>query len=144
MIQTADTLKLVKVLNFCQKGDQRGQLVVLEGARDIPFDIKCVFYIYGSDPEVKRGQFANRKAEFVLINVIGVCKVKIKDGRGNEAVFCLDKPHIGLYLPGMVWKEIYDFSEDSVLLVIASEHYDSEEYVRNYQEFVEEIKRLGL
>lgn len=117
---------MVKVLNFCQKGDQRGQLVVLEGGKDIPFDIKCVFFIYGSNPEVRRGQLTNRKTEFVLINVVGECKVKVKDGEGNEAVFCLDKPHIGLYLPSMVWQEIYDFTKDSVLLVIASEHYDSE------------------
>lgn len=126
MIQTTNMLKMVKVLNFCQKGDQRGQLVVLEGGKDIPFDIKCVFFIYGSNPEVRRGQLTNRKTEFVLINVVGECKVKVKDGEGNEAVFCLDKPHIGLYLPSMVWQEIYDFTKDSVLLVIASEHYDSE------------------
>lgn len=131
---------MVKILNFCQKGDSRGYLIALEGEKDIPFDIKRVFYIYGSNAEVIRGQHANRKTEFVLINLAGICKIKIKDGDGNEAVFCLDKPHIGLYLPNMIWKEMYDFSDDSVLLVIASEHYDSEEYIRNYQEFVEEIK----
>lgn len=65
--------------------------------------------------------------------------MRVKDGKGNEAVFSLNRPHTGIYLPNMVWKEMYDFSEDSVLLCLASEHYDSEEYVRNYEHFVEII-----
>lgn len=129
----------VKMLEFPQKGDERGHLVIVEGMMDIPFDIKRVFYIYGSDADVVRGQHANRKTEFVLINVAGTSKVKVKDGEGNEAIFCLNRPHTGIYLPTMVWKEMYDFSEDSVLLVVASEHYDPDEYIRDYDDFVEEI-----
>lgn len=129
----------VKMLEFPQKGDERGQLVIVEGEYDVPFDIKRVFYIYGSDAEVIRGRHANRKTEFVLINVAGTSKVKVKDGKGNEAIFCLNRPHTGIYLPTMVWKDMYDFSEDSVLLVLASEHYDAEEYIRNYDDFVREI-----
>lgn len=131
----------VKMLEFLQKGDERGHLVIVEGAKDVPFDIKRIFYIYGSDPAVVRGQHANRKSEFVLINVAGKSKVKVKDGLGNEAVFSLNRPHTGIYLPQMVWKDMYDFSEDSVLLVLASEHYDPEEYIRDYDEFVENVKK---
>ena len=129
----------VKMLEFPQYGDERGHLVIVEGGIDIPFDIKRAFYIYGSDKGVVRGQHAKRKTEFVLINVAGKSKVKVKDGKGNEAIYCLNRPHTGIYLPTMVWKDMYDFSSDSVLLVLASEHYDSSEYIRNYDEFVKEI-----
>ena len=125
----------VQMLEFPQRGDDRGHLVIVEGGIDVPFEIKRAFYIYGSDADVVRGCHANRKSEFVLINVAGNSKVKVKDGEGNEAIFCLNRPHTGIYLPTMVWKEMYDFSEDSVLLVLASEHYDPEEYIRDYEEF---------
>lgn len=134
----------VKMLEFPRKGDERGHLVIVEGGKDIPFEIKRAFYIYGSDKDVVRGQHANRRTEFVLINVAGSSKVRVKDGEGNEAIFCLNRPHTGIYLPTMVWKDMYDFSEDSVLLVLASEHYDAEEYIREYETFVKEVKEPVL
>ena len=133
----------VKMLEFSQHGDERGHLVIVEGGIDIPFEIKRTFYIYGSDAQVVRGQHANRKSEFVLINVAGTSKVKVKDGEGNEAIFCLNRPHTGLYLPTMVWKDMYDFSSDSVLLVLASTHYDADEYIRDYETFVKEMKKAN-
>ena len=129
----------VKMLDFPQRGDERGHLVIVEGNQDVPFEIKRAFYIYGSDHDVIRGQHANKRTEFVLINVAGKSKVKVKDGEGNEAIYCLNRPHTGIYLPTMVWKDMYDFSDDSVLLVLASEHYDATEYIRDYDEFVKEI-----
>ncbi len=131
----------VKMLSFKQNGDERGHLVVIEGNKDVPFDIKRIFYIYGSDPTVIRGQHANRETEFVLVNVAGKSKVKVYDGKGNEAIFILNRPHTGIYLPTMVWKDMYDFSEDSVLLVLASEAYNPDEYIRSYDKFVEEISK---
>lgn len=133
--------KEVRMLEFPQHGDERGHLVIVEGMKDIPFEIKRIFYIYGSDAEVVRGQHANLRSEFVLINVAGKSKVKVKDGLGNEAVFSLNRPHTGIYLPRMVWKDMYDFSEDSVLLVLSSEHYDASEYIRDYEEFERLIKQ---
>lgn len=129
----------VKMLDFPQRGDERGHLVIVEGNQDVPFEIKRAFYIYGSDHDVIRGQHANKRTEFVLINVAGKSKVKVKDGEGNEAIYCLNRPHTGIYLPTMVWKDMYDFSDDSVLLVLASEHYDATEYIRDYDEFIKEI-----
>lgn len=131
----------VKMLEFQQHGDERGHLVIAEGLQDVPFAISRVFYIYGSSHDVVRGKHANKKTEFVLINVAGASKVKVRDGKGNEAVFCLNRPHTGIYLPKMVWKEMYDFSEDSVLLVLASEHYDEEEYIRDYDEFAKVARK---
>lgn len=126
----------VQMLEFPQRGDERGRLVVVEGLKDVPFDIKRIFYIYGSDSTVVRGNHANRNSEFVLINVAGTSKVKVKDGKGNEAVFSLNRPHTGIYLPKMIWKEMYDFSENSVLLCLSSEQYDPAEYIREYDEYV--------
>ena len=117
-----------KILEFSEYGDERGSLVIAEGNMDVPFEIKRVFYMYGSDPDVIRGQHANKESEFVLINVSGSSKVKIDNGRENVIVE-LNKPRMGLYLSTMIWKDMYDFSPDSVLLVLASTHYDGSEYI---------------
>ena len=127
-----------KVLNFADLGDERGKLVVVEGEQHIPFAIQRVFYIYGSDSEVVRGQHANRESEFVLINVGGTSKVRIDNGH-SEAIIELNKPMMGLYIPTMVWKDMYDFSEDSILLVLASTHYNGQEYIRDYDEYKKEM-----
>lgn len=129
-----------KIIKFNQKGDERGHLVIVEGLVDIPFEIKRIFYIYGSDANVIRGNHANRRSEFVLINVSGKSKVKIDNGR-NIQVVELNEPHSGIYLPRMIWKEMYDFSSDSVLLVLASEVYDPQEYIRDYDEYKKEVNK---
>lgn len=133
--------KNVQLLEFEQHGDERGHLVAVEGQQDIPFDIKRIFYIYGSERDVIRGQHANKRSEFVLVNVAGTSKVRVDDGKGNQIVISLNRPHTGIYLPNLVWKEMYDFSEDSVLLCLASECYDGNEYIRNYDEFVRFVNR---
>lgn len=128
-----------KIIEFKDLGDERGNLVVIEGeGMDIPFDIKRVFYIYGSDSEVVRGQHANRETEFLLVNVGGTSKVRIDNGRETEIVE-LNRPGMGLYLPPMLWKDMYDFSPDSILLVLASRHYDAGEYIRDYEAYIEEM-----
>ncbi|MCI9324248.1 MAG: WxcM-like domain-containing protein [Lachnospiraceae bacterium] len=131
-----------KILEFEDLGDQRGNLVVIEGdGADIPFDIRRVFYIYGSDSEVVRGQHANRETEFLLVNVSGTSKVKVDNGKESRVIE-LNRPRMGLYLPPMVWKDMYDFSPDSVLLVLASRHYDASEYIRDYQEYRTELAKM--
>lgn len=127
-----------KTIFFSEMGDERGNLVVIEGHQDIPFEIKRVFYMYGSDPNIVRGQHANRRSSFVLINVSGTSKVRITDGT-DELIVVLDKPRMGVYIPPMYWKDMYDFSPDSVLLVLSDEHYDGSEYIRDYTEFLKEV-----
>lgn len=127
------------VIHFNERGDERGHMVVIEQLKDVPFEIKRLFYIYGSDADVIRGQHANRKSEFVLINVCGSSKVRVTDGT-NEKVYSLDKPHMGVYIPKMIWKDMYDFSKDSVLLVLSNELYDATEYIRDYDKYVKEMK----
>lgn len=134
------TLKeMCPVLKFKDLGDERGKLVVIEGNQAIPFEIKRVFYIYESDSTVVRGQHANLQSEFVLINVAGKSKVRITDGT-EEIIVELNEPMMGVYIPKMIWKDMYDFSSDSVLLVLASTHYDGNEYIRDYDEYLEIMK----
>ena len=133
----------IKILEFSDLGDERGNLVVVEGnGFDIPFEIKRVFYIYGSDAEVIRGRHANRKTEFVLINVSGTSKVRLDNGYEQEVIE-LNRPRMGLYLSTMLWKEMYDFSEDAVLMVLASDLYDESDYIRDYDEFLALVKKTS-
>ena len=134
-------MEFYSVLTFRELGDERGNLVVVEGNEDIPFDIARVFYLYGTDGTMVRGKHANRNSQFVLINVAGSSKVKVDDGLGHVQVVNLDKPRMGLYLPPMVWKEMYDFSEDSVILALSDQHYDGTEYIRDYDQFRREVKK---
>ena len=131
-----------RVIEFGEYGDARGNLVVAEcGGIDVPFDVKRVFYIYGSDSTVVRGSHANRRTEFVLINVAGSSKVRIDNGYETDVVE-LNRPRMGLYIPAMLWKDMYDFSQDSVLLVLASEHYDGNEYIRDLDEYVRMTREM--
>lgn len=133
-----------RLIEFVDLGDERGNLVVIEGeGMDIPFDIKRVFYIYGSDSTVVRGQHANRETEFLLVNVSGTSKVKVDNGKESEIIE-LNKPRMGLYLSSMLWKDMYDFSKDSVLLVLASRHYDGGEYIRDYDEYLKVLKEAEV
>lgn len=127
------------ILQFSDLGDERGKLIVIEGGVAIPFEIKRIFYMYGSDASVVRGQHANRNSEFVLINVAGKSKVRITDGK-EELVVELNEPMTGIYIPKLIWKDMYDFSPDSVLLVLANTHYDGGEYIRDYEEYLKLMK----
>lgn len=134
-------MKTVRLFELDQKGDENGHLVAAEGKGNIPFEIKRVFFIYGSDKDVVRGSHANKKSEFVLINVSGSSKIRVRSPGGYlDKVYCLDRPNLGLYLPNMVWKDMYDFSADSVLMVLASEIYDASEYIKDYNVFLKETE----
>ena len=129
-----------KLIEFRQNGDDRGYLVVMEGeSNDIPFLIRRAFYIYGSNADVVRGCHANYNTEFVLVNVAGSCRIKTDNGMGIIHDYYLDGRNKGVYIPSMVWKDMYDFSKDCVLLALASEHYDPDEYIRDYDLFVRRV-----
>lgn len=129
----------IQILDFPDLGDERGNLVVVEGESAIPFAINRIFYIYGSDSEVVRGCHANLRSEFVMINVSGTSKIKVDNGQ-EVKIIELNRPRMGLYLRNMVWKEMYDFSQDSVLLVLSNEHYDPEEYIRDYETYLKMVR----
>lgn len=127
-----------KILSWDERGDNRGKLVVVENIKDIPFEIKRIFYIYGMNEESVRGQHSNRRSEFVLINVAGSAKVRLHDGK-KETVVELYKPNMGLYIPKFMWKDMYDFSPDCVMLALSNKMYDGSEYIRDFDEFLREV-----
>lgn len=131
-------LKMKKV--FAQQhGDERGQLAVLEEKKEIPFEVKRVYYIYDTLEGVHRGGHAHRSLKQLLICVHGSCKVWLDNGEDKKEVL-LDKPNEGIYIEGGIWREMYDFSPNAVFLVLASELYDEAEYIRNYDEFLKFVK----
>ena len=125
----------IKTYTFPPHGDDRGQLVALEEINDIPFVIKRVYYIYDTLEGVRRGFHAHKNLEQILICVHGSCKIHLDDGDTTEEVL-LDKPYEGLYIANNIWREMYDFSPDAVLLVLASSLYDETDYIRSYDDFL--------
>lgn len=130
----------VKKYSFQQHGDANGMLVAVEQQKDIPFEIRRVYYIYATLPDVRRGYHAHKTLEQVLICVHGSCKILLDDGNKKEIVV-LDKPYEGLHVSKGIWREMYDFSSDAVLLVLASDLYKEEDYIRNYDDFLAFVKK---
>ena len=126
----------VNTIEFTIKGDNRGSLVALEANKNIPFNIKRVYYIFGTKPNIVRGKHAHKKLQQVVIVLNGFCKFLLDDGKEKKEVI-LNKPNHGLVISEMIWREMYDFSSDCVLLVLASEYYDEKDYIRNYDKFLE-------
>lgn len=127
-------MQIVKYM-FQPHGDDRGMLVSLEEFNDIPFRIKRVFYMYDTLPDVVRGSHAHRTLQQILVCIHGSCKVKMDNGKETKVV-PLEKPYEGLFMDVNIWAEMYDFSPDAVLLVLASDIYDESEYIRDYDEFL--------
>ena len=115
-------------------GDERGQLIALEEFRDIPFRIKRVYFMYDTQEGIIRGYHAHKTLEQILVCIHGTCKIRLDNGKESKVV-PLEKPYEGLYVPPGMWREMFDFSPDAVLLVFASELYDADDYIRNYDEF---------
>ena len=130
-------MSLITMIDFPGLGDDRGELVALEIGQEkiVPFEIKRVYYIYRTEEGVSRGFHAHKDLTQVAICVSGRCRFVLDSGGGREEVW-LDTPTKGLLIESMVWREMHDFSEDCVLLVLASEHYDENDYIRNYEEFL--------
>jgi len=132
----------IKTINFPIKGDSRGSLIALEGNKDIPFEIKRVYYIFDTKKDVIRGHHAHKTLEQVLICVSGSCTIVLDDGKERSEVL-LDKPNIGLYVGPNMWREMKDFTPDAVLLVLASDLYDEADYIRDYSEFLAYLQKQG-
>ena len=129
--------------DFTPHGDDRGQLVALEEHKDIPFEIKRVYYIYDTIAGVTRGRHAHKNLKQILICVHGSCVIALDDGTERKEVL-LNKPYEGLYISNDTWREMYDFTPDAVLLVLASEHYNEADYIRNYDDFLKFVREKGV
>ncbi|XDZ67105.1 FdtA/QdtA family cupin domain-containing protein [Alphaproteobacteria bacterium LSUCC0226] len=126
---------LVKLIDFPPLGDDRGSLVAVEAKKTVPFDIKRVYFIFGTKQGVARGFHAHKALKQVAVCVTGSCRMLLDNGLEKEEVL-LDSPTKGLVIEDFVWREMHDFTPDCVLLVLASEYYDEADYIRDYEDFL--------
>ena len=126
-------LQNVQEIKLEPKGDERGQLIALESlSEQIPFDVKRVYYIFDTTPGTVRGKHAHRRLKQFLVCVSGACMIECEMPDGKKNAYRLDWPDKVLLIEGMVWRNMKEFSKDAVLLVLASEHYDESDYIRDY------------
>lgn len=133
-------MSLIKLINFKSLGDDRGGLVALEANKDIPFDVKRVYYIFATQSGVARGFHAHKQLKQVAICISGSCRFVMDSGLDKQEIV-MDSPTHGIVIDKMQWHEMHDFSDDCVLLVVASDHYDENDYIRDYDEFVQLVKK---
>ncbi len=130
----ARTVTLARYVEFPVKGDELGWLVALESERNVLFAIKRAYYIFGTQPGVRRGKHAHRRLTQMMVCLAGQCTVLLDDGRAREEV-TLARNDRGLMLDPMIWHEMVDFSPGCVLLVLADNWYDEADYIRDYAAF---------
>lgn len=127
-----------KIINFKVHGDHSGSLIALEKGDDFPFDIKRVYYIWGTGKNVTRGRHAHKNLEQIIICTSGSCDFILNGGKNKETIH-LHRPDQGLYISGNIWREFTNFSKDCVVMVLASEHFDEKDYIKDYSEFLKSI-----
>lgn len=133
-------MKGVELVDLNVHGDERGSLIALEAlSKEVPFEVKRVYYIFGVNDNSVRGKHAHYKLKQLLICVNGSVDIMAEDGKDKE-IFHLDRANRGLYIEGFIWREMKNFSKDTVLVVLASEHYIEADYVRDYEKFLREVK----
>ena len=132
-------MSLVKLVDLPSLGDERGGLVAIESNQSIPFDVKRLYYIFSTTNQ-PRGFHAHLNLKQLAVCLKGHCRFVLDDGHKKEEVI-LNSPTQGLYIESLMWREMHDFSEDCVLLVLASEHYDESDYIRDYQDFLKEVHK---
>jgi dTDP-4-dehydrorhamnose 3,5-epimerase-like enzyme len=128
-----------EIISFKQLGDQRGHLVAVEENASIPFTVRRVYYIYDTKEDVERGFHAHKELQQVAIAVSGSCEMVLDDG-SNQTSVQLDSPTKGLYIGPGFWRVMRNFTPDCVLLVLADQHYDEGDYIRDYDDFLKWIK----
>ncbi len=128
-----------KLVDFKTNGDDRGSLIAIEEGYNTPFEIKRVYYIFDTKEGVERGFHAHINLKQMAIVVKGSCTFVLDNGITREEIE-LNNPKQGLLIEGLIWREMKNFSPDCVLVVLASEHYDESDYIRNYNKFLEEVE----
>ena len=136
-------MNLIEWIELPNLGDHRGSLVVAEANRNIPFNIQRLYYIFAAQPDVPRGFHAHKELQQIAFCIQGSCKMLMNNGKEKQEVL-IGQSNKGLFIPPMVWHEMHDFSEDCILLVLASDHYDESDYIRNYDQFLEEADKAFI
>lgn len=129
------TINDCRIIDIRKYADTRGYLSVIEGGEDIPFEIKRIYYLY-MVPEAARGSHAHKQLQQLMVATSGSVHVTLDDGV-NKKMFVLDKPWKGLLVVPGLWRDLDNFAGGTVCMVLASEHYVEEDYIRNYNEFLE-------
>ncbi len=132
----------IKLLPLQKHGDDRGSLIALEEGQNVPFTVRRVYYLFETKEGVRRGFHAHKNLKQLVVAVRGSCRFLLDDGR-EQIELVLDNPAQGLLVEAMVWREMYDFSEDCVLMVLADSLYDESDYIRDKAEFLLETKGEG-
>jgi dTDP-4-dehydrorhamnose 3,5-epimerase-like enzyme len=130
----------IKLIQLQSHGDDRGSLVSLEEQKNIPFPIKRVYYMFDTKDKVRRGFHAHKQLKQLAIVLKGSCRFLLDDGK-EKIEMLLDNPAQGLYIESIIWREMFDFSDDCVLMVLADAFYDESDYVRDYEEFTNLVKK---
>ncbi|MBP4050846.1 WxcM-like domain-containing protein [Chromobacterium violaceum] len=131
----------IKLFQLQKHGDERGALVSLEDQKNVPFEIKRIYYLFETKKDVHRGFHAHKNLKQFVIAVRGSCRFVLDNGK-ERVELLLDNPSQGLLIESMVWREMHDFTEDCVLLVLADSHYDEADYIRKYDEFTEILNAI--
>lgn len=134
-------MSLINLIEFKTLGDDRGSLISLEQNKNIPFEIKRIYYIFGTKENVARGFHAHKKLRQLAICVKGSCRFIMDNGTHKEEII-LDTPDKGLMIDTMQWHEMHDFSDDCIIIVLASDFYDESDYIRNYDDFMVTYKNV--
>ena len=129
-------IKGARIVNLRKISDPKGNLTPIEGSIDVPFDIRRVYYTYDIPGGESRGGHAHRRIQEFVVAASGSFEVSLFDGTDRESYY-LNRSYYGLLIPELVWRELTNFSSGSVCLVLASDHYEESEYVRDYEEFKE-------
>ena len=134
-------MSFIKTICFKSLGDERGSLVAIECIKNIPFDIKRVYYIFGTKEDVLRGFHAHKNLKQVAVCIRGSCRFVLDNGKKRQEIL-LDSPTTGLLIEDLIWREMFNFSADCILLVLASKYYDELDYIRDYENFKIDVKVL--
>ncbi|MBR4497949.1 MAG: WxcM-like domain-containing protein [Bacteroidales bacterium] len=129
------TISDCRIIDLRKISDPRGNLTPIEGGKDVPFEIKRAFWIYDVPGGEERGGHAYRKNEEFIVALSGSFDVVLDDGKGNVQSFHLNRSYYGLYVPKMVWRQMTNFSTNSLAMVLASQPYDADDYIRDYEQF---------
>ena len=132
-------MSLINIIHFPSHGDQRGQLIALEANKTVPFDIKRVYYLFGTKENLARGFHGHKNLRQVAVCVKGSCRFVLDNGKYRESII-LDNASAGLLIDKLLWHEMHEFTPDCVLLVLASDHYDEADYIRSYKDFIKLVK----
>jgi dTDP-4-dehydrorhamnose 3,5-epimerase-like enzyme len=127
-----------RIIDLAVRGDERGSLIALEPGKEVPFDFRRAYYIFGTREGVSRGFHAHRQLSQMLVAVCGSCRLIVDDGRARAEVI-LDRPDRGLLISGLIWREMHDFTADCVLMVLADRLYDPTDYIRSYSDFTQAV-----